>query len=89
MKWEDFVRRVIRRVVVGNDKIIVEAGKRELWGALIDSQLMPAATKKRGLSDEHSDDLVRLDVATRLTRYGCEMRLLVAPDVAVLVYQFI
>jgi site-specific DNA recombinase len=74
---QDFVRKVVRRVVVRTDKIIVEASKRELRRALIDSQFTSAVHRNR---DEHSDDLIRLDVATRLTRCGCEMRLLVPPD---------
>jgi hypothetical protein len=77
---QDFVRKVVCRVVFGTDKIIVEASKRELRGALIETQLTSGDQSSQPETDERSDDLVRLEVATRLTRCGCEMRLLIPPD---------
>jgi len=75
-----FVRRAVRRVVVRMDKIEVEASKRELRETIIDSQFATSGKRHRVRTDEHSDDLIRFDFATRLARCGCEMRLLVPPD---------
>jgi site-specific DNA recombinase len=76
----DFVRKIVRRVVVQADNMDVEMSRSELrasvtrnpsggpWGAPSEPQ------------DANSDDLIRLRVEARLRRCGKEMRLVLSPD---------
>ena len=76
----DFVRRVVRRVVVGPDKIDVETSKGELRASFTDNQLGASCRTIQQGQEASSDDLIRLTVEARLTRCGGEMRLVVSLD---------
>jgi DNA invertase Pin-like site-specific DNA recombinase len=69
---QDFVRRVVRRVVVHPDRIEVEVSKRELRAVL--------AGDPRGASRQDFGEVIRLALEARIRRCGGEMRLVVAPD---------
>jgi len=73
----DFVRKVVRRVIIQTEKMDVEASRSELRAILTNSQLRASG----GESQEATpDDLVRLTVQARLKRCGNEMRLVLSPD---------
>ena len=69
---QDFVRRVVQRVVVHPDRIEVEVSKRELRAVL--------AGHPRGSSRQDSCDVMRLALEARIKRCGGEIRLVVPPD---------
>jgi site-specific DNA recombinase len=71
---QDFVRRVVRRVVVHPDRIEVEVSQRELRAVL--------AGDPRGASCHSSCEVVRLALEARIKRCGGEIRLVVPPDLA-------
>jgi site-specific DNA recombinase len=66
---QNFVRRVVRRVVVHSDKIEVEVIKSELRAAIVGD---PHAASQEGPAD-----IVRLEVEARIKRCGGETRLVV------------
>jgi site-specific DNA recombinase len=70
----DFVRRVVRRVVIGPDTVDVETSRSELRAFFTDDQLSASG------QEANSDDFIRLTVRARLKRCGGEMRLVVSPD---------
>jgi site-specific DNA recombinase len=73
----DFVRKVVRRVVVHTDRIEVEIGKQELLASLT-----PEAHKSlpRSATRQDPHDVIRLEIDARLKRCGGEMRLVFPPD---------
>jgi hypothetical protein len=68
---QNFVRRVVQRVVVHPDRIEVEVNEGELHAALAGD---PGAA-----SHQRSSDVVRLVLEARIKRCGGEMRLVVPP----------
>jgi hypothetical protein len=75
---QDFVRKVVRRVVVHTDKIEVEVGKQDLDAALT-GELHPSSS--RPVTQElGSSDVIRLEIEARVKRCGGEMRLVLPPD---------
>ncbi len=73
----DFVRTVVRRVVVHADRMDVEVGKQELLAAIIPEQCtsLPGPERQQG-----SRGVIRLEIDVRLKRCGGEMRLVFPPD---------
>ena len=76
----DFVRRVVRRVVVDADKIDLEMSRSELRGFFTDNQIGTSYRAAVQRQEASSDDIIRLTVEARLKRCGGEMRLVVIPD---------
>lgn len=76
----DFVRKVVRRVVVNADKIDVEMSRSELRGFITDNQIDASYRAALQGQEASSDDIIRLTVEARLKRFGGEMRLVVSPD---------
>jgi site-specific DNA recombinase len=77
---QDFVRRVVRRVVVQADKLDVGISRSELRAYLADRQphgLLQTPLQRQGASP---NDLIHLAVEVQLKRFGGEMRLVVRPD---------
>ena len=76
----DFVRRVVRRVVIHPDRIEVEACKKELRAVLMGDH--PASTPGPGAGhqERYPDDVIRLAVDARVKRCGIEVRLVVPPQ---------
>jgi site-specific DNA recombinase len=73
-----FVRRVIRRVVVHPDRIEIEASKTELRTVLTGDH--PASTRRSEPGhQQRPDDMLRLAVDARIKRCGIEVRLVVPP----------
>ena len=70
----DFLRRVVRCVLVHPDKIEVEVSKSEVRAALIGS---PGVALRQG-----SFDIIRLALEARIKRCGGEMRLVVPPELS-------
>lgn len=77
---QEFVRRVLRRVVVHTDRVEIQASKRELRAALTDGHLASSDRTQSERKEESSSDLILLEVEARLKRCGREMRLLIPPD---------
>jgi hypothetical protein len=75
----DFVRRVVRRVVVHADRIEVEVGKRELLAAL-DSAPPASSSRPATQQLQGSSEVIHLDIEARVKRCGGEMRLVFPPD---------
>jgi len=73
----EFVRAVVQRVVVHNDRVEIKVKKRALRSALTESSL---ASSPSGPKEGNSDDLICLRIQTQLKRCGLEMRLLAPPD---------
>ena len=69
---QNFLRRVVRRVLVHPDRIEVEVSKSELQATL--------AGDPRTASHRGSSDVVRLVLEARIKRCAGEMRLVVPPD---------
>jgi site-specific DNA recombinase len=76
----DFVRRVVRRVVVDAEKIDVETSRSELRASFTDNQVGTSSRAVLQGQEASSDDSIRLSVEARLKRCGGEMRLVVSPD---------
>jgi site-specific DNA recombinase len=72
---QDFVRKVVRRVVVHPDRIEVEVGKRNLRATLTGDQHSSSQQLEQG-----SRDVIRLEIEARVKRCGGEMRLVLPPD---------
>jgi site-specific DNA recombinase len=73
----DFLRKVVRRVVVHADRMEVEVGKQELLAALTQEARtpLPGPEKQQGFRE-----VIRLEIDARLRRCGGEMRLVFPPD---------
>ena len=73
----DFVRKVVRRVVVYPDRIEVEIGKQELVAILT-----PKAhtSLPRSATGQNCDDVIRLAIDARVKRCGVETRLVLPPN---------
>jgi site-specific DNA recombinase len=78
----DFVKQVVRRVVVHPDRMEVEIAKQELRAALTESAIHSTCGILTGEQKEVSDEVIRLDIEARLRRCGGEMRLIAPPDSA-------
>ncbi|HEY6769455.1 MAG TPA: recombinase family protein [Candidatus Sulfotelmatobacter sp.] len=77
---QDFVRKVVQRVVVHADRIEVEVGKQKLRDTLTaDLHTSSARLATRHL-EQGSTDVIRLDIEARVKRCGGEMRLVFPPD---------
>lgn len=74
----EFVREVVRRVVVHPDWIEVEVGKRQLRATLIGDPHAPRPAIQK--LEQGSCDVIRLAIAARIKRCGNEMRLVLPPD---------
>lgn len=72
----DFVRKVVRRVVIHTGKIDLEIS-RTVLRAILTNRL---TTSNRESRETSLDELVRLTVQARLKRCGNEMRLVLIPD---------
>jgi site-specific DNA recombinase len=70
----DFVKKVVRRVIIQTEKMDVEASTCELRAILTNKQL------RAEWQNAISDNLVRLTVQARLKRCGGEMRLVLSLD---------
>jgi site-specific DNA recombinase len=77
---EDFVRKILQRVVVHPDRIEVEVGKQKLRDTLTAdphaSSVRPATVQL----EQGSSDVIRLDIEAWVKRCGGEMRLVFPPD---------
>jgi site-specific DNA recombinase len=78
-KVRDFVRKVVRRVVVQADNMEMQTSRSELRASIAE---IPADGVLRASCHQESrmDDLICLTVEARLRRCGKEMRLVVSPD---------
>jgi DNA invertase Pin-like site-specific DNA recombinase len=76
----DFVKRVVRRVVVGPDKIDLETSRSELRAFFTHNQLGASTRTVLQGQESRADDFIHLAVEARLKRCGGEMRLVVSPD---------
>jgi hypothetical protein len=75
---KDFVRKAVRRVVVHPDRIHVEVSKPQLRAALLgDPNVLCNPSEKPG---ESRDNVIRLEIESRVKRCGLEMRLVFPPD---------
>jgi site-specific DNA recombinase len=75
----EFIRRVIRRVVVSADRMSVEIRKRKLREFLVGEE--STSSKLHSMQREDgSNDLFCLEIEARITRFGGEMRLVVCPE---------
>jgi len=75
---QDFVRKVVRRVVVYSDRIEVEVGKQKMRAALTGEphpSSSRSATREKG-----SSDVLRLEIEARVKRCGGELRLVLSVD---------
>jgi len=77
---QDFVRKVVRRVLVHSDRIEVEVGKQSLRAALT-GEPCPALVRPANQQLERgSSDVIRLEIEARVKRCGGEMRLVLPVD---------
>jgi site-specific DNA recombinase len=76
----DFVRKVVRRIVVGADRIEVETSRSAFRALFTDSRLDASCQTAVQVQEAASDDFIRLTVEAQLKRCGGEMRLVVTPD---------
>ena len=75
---KNFVRKVVRRVVVYPDRIHVEVSKPKLCAALLgDANVSSPPSENR---EESRDNVIRLEIESRIKRCGLEMRLVFPPD---------
>ncbi len=77
-----FVKKVVRRVVIYADRLEVEVGKRELRDLLTESAIHSTSRPPTDVSEQVSDEVIRLDIEARLRRCGGEMRFIISPDSA-------
>jgi site-specific DNA recombinase len=75
----DFVRRVVRRVVVHPDRIEIEIGKKELRAVLTGDYAVSALRPALDQQKPRPDDVIRLRVDAQVKRCGIEVRLVVPP----------
>jgi site-specific DNA recombinase len=76
----DFVRKIVRRVVVHADNIDVEASRAELRASVIRNHSGAPGRIPSKYQEKNFDDLIRLRIEARVKRCGKEMRLVIAPD---------
>jgi len=76
----DFVRKVVKRVVVHADRIEVEVGKQKLRDTLTADPRTSSARSATRHPEQGSSDVVSLDIEARVKRCGGEMRLVFPPD---------
>lgn len=77
----DFVRKVVRRVLVHPNTIDLETSKSELRAVLTNDQ-RGASDRPQLQQEASSDELVRLTADARLKRCGGEVRLVLSPESA-------
>jgi DNA invertase Pin-like site-specific DNA recombinase len=77
---QDFVRKVVRRVVVQADTLDVGTSRSELRASITESQSGGSLQTPLQRQEVRSDDLIHLMVEAQLKRFGGEMRLVVGPD---------
>jgi DNA invertase Pin-like site-specific DNA recombinase len=77
---QDFVRRVVQRVVVHADRIEVEVWKQKLRDTLTADSRTSSARPATQHPEQASTDVIRLDIEARVKRCGGEMRLVFPPD---------
>jgi site-specific DNA recombinase len=75
----DLVRRVVRRVVIEEDRIALEMSRSELRRFISDKQVGTSSSTLQG-PQASSKDIIRITVQVRLKRCCGEMRLVVAPN---------
>ena len=75
----DFVKKVVRRVVVHPDRIEVEIGKQKLRSALIKEPCASSNKRATWQMEKDSTDVIRLEIDARVKRCGGEMRLFFLP----------
>ena len=78
----EFVREVVRRVVVHPDRIEVEVSKRRLCAALTGDHRGSSPRPVPDHQEEGLGDVIRLELEVRIKRCGGEMRLVLPPDLA-------
>jgi hypothetical protein len=76
----DFLREVLRSVVVHPEKIEVEVGKRELRDLLIEAPISNCRFPNPNEEKQVSGDVIRLAIAARVKRFGGEMKLVLHAD---------
>ncbi len=76
----EFVRMVVRRVVVRADTMDVETSTSELRALLSDNQPHRSSRTPQQHHESNAEDLICLTVNARLKRCGKEMRLVVSPN---------
>lgn len=77
---KDFLTKVVARVVVHADRLIVEISKNTLRAVLTGDRL--DSTNLTDEPEQVSCDLIRLEVRAQLRRHGREMRLVAPPGSA-------
>jgi site-specific DNA recombinase len=75
-----FLTKVVGRVVVHADRLVVEMGKNKLRAVLLGDRVDSMDLTDE--TDHGSRDLIRLEVKAHLRRHGGEMHLIVPPDCA-------
>jgi site-specific DNA recombinase len=75
---KDFVRKVVRRVVVHPSRIQVDVGKPELCAALLGDSNVPSSCPSTQKPEESK--VIHLEIEARVKRCGLEMRLVFPPD---------
>ena len=76
---QNFVRKVVQRIVVHPDRIEVEVGKEKLRAALTGERHASSRTATQE-SEQGLSDVIHLDIEARVKRCGGEMRLVFPPD---------
>jgi site-specific DNA recombinase len=78
----DFIKKVVRRVIVHDEKIDLETSRTDLRAILMKDSIRVSDRAESQPQEETSDDLVLLSVQARLKRCGNEMRLVLSSDPA-------
>jgi site-specific DNA recombinase len=78
----DFIRNVVRRIVVQPENMDLEASKTGLRTVLMADRLGGFGRVQLQPHEASSDDLIRLSIKARLKRCGGEMRLVLNPHSA-------
>jgi site-specific DNA recombinase len=73
----DFVKKVVRRIIIQTEKMDVETSRSELRAILMNNQLRASGRESQ---EATPDDLVRLTLQARLKRCGNEMRPVLSQD---------
>jgi DNA invertase Pin-like site-specific DNA recombinase len=78
--YHEFVKQVVRRVVVHENRLEVELGKQELLTALDEPTTSLPSQPPIDEQVHASGEVIRLNIEARLRRSGGEMRLVVPPE---------
>lgn len=79
---QEFVRKVVRRILVQPNGIEVEVSKKELRAELTGDHRASSGRTVANQQEQGPGDVIRLAVEAGIKRCGGEMRLVVAPDLA-------